>query len=79
MFSFLKVETLHIINYIFKVYIGINSLWRIYRYTIYIFTSAECCYQELNMNKDNQLHNIVTGDGFLVHQVIPLKFLAMFI
>lgn len=41
-FSFLKVETLHIIYYNFKVYIGINSLWWIYRCTIYIFTSTEC-------------------------------------
>lgn len=78
-FSFLKVETLYIINYNFKVYIGINSLWRIYRRTVYIFTSAECRYQELNVNEDNQLHSIMTGGGFLVHQVMPLKFLDMFI
>lgn len=30
------------------------------------------------MNEDNQLHNIMTGDGFLVHQVMLLKFLGMF-
>lgn len=78
-FSFLKVETLYIKNYNFKVYIEINSLWRIYRRTVYIFTSEECRYQELNVNEDNQLHNIMTGGGFLVHQVMPLKFLDMFI
>lgn len=31
------------------------------------------------MNEDNQLHSIVTGDGFSVHHVMPLKFLDMFI